>query len=40
MIGDKEDDDRFVAVAWRFLVAGLVLMVGGGFTVLMCQQIR
>lgn len=38
MIGDKEDDDNFVAVAGRFLLAGLVLMVGGGFTALMYKQ--
>ncbi|WP_224010746.1 hypothetical protein [Paraburkholderia tropica] len=38
MIGDKEDDDNFVAVAVRFLLAGLVLMVGGGFTALMYKQ--
>ncbi|MGY6251828.1 hypothetical protein ACXIVK_00090 [Paraburkholderia caledonica] len=38
MIGDKEDDDNFVATAVRFLLAGLVLLVGGGFTALMYQQ--
>ncbi|WP_175858026.1 hypothetical protein [Burkholderia anthina] len=38
MIDDKEADDRFVAVGWRFLLAGLVLLVGGGFTALMYRQ--
>ncbi|MCA8228358.1 hypothetical protein [Burkholderia vietnamiensis] len=38
MIGDKEDDDKFVAVMCCFLLAGLVLLVGGGFTALMYQQ--
>lgn len=38
MIGDKEDDDKFVAIVWRFLLAGLVLLVGGGVTALMYQQ--
>lgn len=38
MIGDKEDDDKFVAVMGRFLLAGVVLLVGGGFTALMYHQ--